>query len=62
MFADFCFDDNFLIYCNWRDLYLLDLKKIWYSNYDEIKVKNNEPFDFLKMSTSKSILFTGNNE
>ncbi|CAD8179343.1 unnamed protein product [Paramecium pentaurelia] len=60
--GDFCFDQNYFVYCNQRaELYLLNLQKS-----QEIKINmnitySNEPFNFLKIS-SKSIVFAGNNQ
>ncbi|CAD8130201.1 unnamed protein product [Paramecium sonneborni] len=65
--AEFCFDDNFIVYCNQRaELHLIYLDSI--SQYEKIEEKQiyhnyaSESFEFLKISQQKSIVFTGNNK
>ncbi|CAD8114052.1 unnamed protein product [Paramecium primaurelia] len=67
--VDFCFDQNYLVYCNWRaDLYLYDYQKDFgFFESEDIKINYNnyypnEPFTFLKISSPNSILFLGDNQ
>ncbi|CAD8204835.1 unnamed protein product [Paramecium pentaurelia] len=67
LIADFSLDQNYLIYSNQTaDFYLIDIQITNQYNSETIKVKFNntscQTFNFLKLNSEKSILFSGNKE